>query len=160
MYQAAIQTPVGILQLTADENALISATFIENLPIPNLPQNPITTEAIGQIKAYLDGKLKVFDLPLSLTGTSFQNAVWNELQNIDFGNTRSYMEMAVRLGNKKCIRAAAAANGKNPISIIIPCHRVIGSDGKLVGYAGGLWRKKWLLQHECLHAPLAYSLFQ
>ena len=158
MYQAAIPTPIGILQLCADEHALLSAYFIEQPLQHASPQNALLEETIRQITAYWDGKLKRFDLPLAPQGTDFQKSVWQELLNIDFGNTRTYLEMAVCLGNSKCIRAAAAANGKNPISIIIPCHRVIGSNRQLVGYASGLWRKKWLLQHECFYSPIANTL--
>lgn len=159
MYQAAIPTPIGILQLCADEHALLSAHFIEQPLQCSSPKNAVLEETINQVNAYLDGKLKRFNLPLGPQGTDFQKSVWQELLNIDFGNTRTYLEMAAYLGNTKCIRAAAAANGKNPISIIIPCHRVIGSNRQLVGYAGGLWRKKWLLQHEYFHSPIANSLF-
>ncbi|MCK5677367.1 MAG: methylated-DNA--[protein]-cysteine S-methyltransferase, partial [Flavobacteriaceae bacterium] len=89
-----------------------------------------------------------FDLKLNPQGTDFQQNVWNELQRIPYGKTTSYLDQSKKMGNVKAIRAIASANGKNPIWIIIPCHRVIGSDGSLTGYAGGLWRKKWLLEHE------------
>jgi AraC family transcriptional regulator, regulatory protein of adaptative response / methylated-DNA-[protein]-cysteine methyltransferase len=101
-----------------------------------------------QLKDYFEGKRKEFDLPLVLPGTAFQQRVWAELQRIPIGKTRSYKEQAQNLGNPKAVRAVARANGDNRISIIIPCHRVIGSDGELTGYGGGLWRKKWLLAHE------------
>ncbi|MCF8247966.1 MAG: methylated-DNA--[protein]-cysteine S-methyltransferase [Saprospiraceae bacterium] len=108
-----------------------------------------------QLKQYFEGKRKDFDLPLNLPGTAFQQQVWAELQNIPNGKTRSYKEQAENIGNPKAVRAVAKANGDNRISIIVPCHRVIGSDGALTGYGGGLWRKKWLLEHECnLKLPL------
>jgi methylated-DNA-[protein]-cysteine S-methyltransferase len=97
---------------------------------------------------YFNGNRKTFDLPLDLQGTDFQKKVWLELQKIPFGKTISYKELSLRLGDIKAIRAVAAANGANPVSIIVPCHRVIGSNGSLTGYAGGLWRKQWLLDHE------------
>ena len=101
-----------------------------------------------QLVAYFNGTLKAFDLPLSPAGTEFQQRVWNELLAIPFGQTHSYLDLANKLGDEKVIRAAASANGKNPIPIIIPCHRIIGSDGSLTGYSGGLEKNRWLLQHE------------
>lgn len=101
-----------------------------------------------QLTAYFKGKRKNFDLPLDLPGTEFQKKVWDQLLTIPFGSTRSYAEQAIAIGNPKAVRAVARANGDNRLSIIIPCHRVIGSDGKLTGYGGGLWRKEWLLAHE------------
>ncbi len=112
------------------------------------PPTGIFLECIRQLEAYFSGTLQQFDLPLSPEGTAFQETVWSELLKIPYGETRSYAQMAKELGNPKVIRAAAAANGANPIGILIPCHRVVGSGGKLVGYAGGLWRKDWLLKHE------------
>lgn len=101
-----------------------------------------------QLEEYFSGKRKSFDLKLSPDGTEFQQRVWNELLKIQFGKTRTYKEQSLALGDLKAIRAVATANGANPIAIIIPCHRIIGSDGSLTGYAGGLWRKKWLLEFE------------
>jgi len=111
-------------------------------------QNKHFEELDKQLKEYFDGKRKDFDLPLVLDGTEFQQKVWKELQRIPYGNTRSYQEQAIALGNPKAIRAVAKANGDNRIAIIIPCHRVIGKDGKLVGYGGGMWRKQFLLNLE------------
>jgi AraC family transcriptional regulator of adaptative response/methylated-DNA-[protein]-cysteine methyltransferase len=111
-----------------------------------------------QLKEYFDGKRKEFTVPLVTPGTEFQQAVWKELQNIRFGSTRSYQEQAIALKRPDSIRAVANANGMNRISIIIPCHRVIGSDGHLVGYGGGLKRKKWLLDHEKKHSGKAVDL--
>ncbi len=109
---------------------------------------------IAQLQAYFEGSLLDFDLPLSAEGTDFQQKVWGLLREIPYGQTISYMELAKRLGNTKAIRAVGLANGSNPMAIVVPCHRVIGSDGKLVGYGGDLWRKAWLLQHEMEHAPV------
>ncbi|MCU0371019.1 MAG: methylated-DNA--[protein]-cysteine S-methyltransferase [Bacteroidales bacterium] len=103
---------------------------------------------VKQLDEYFSRDRKTFDLPLDLHGTDFQRRVWNELLHIPYGKTVTYKELALKLGDIAAIRAVAAANGANPVSIIIPCHRVIGSDGSLTGYAGGLWRKKWLLEHE------------
>ncbi len=97
---------------------------------------------------YFNKKRKKFDLPLQPQGTNFQKAVWDALLEVPYGTTVSYFDIAKKVDNPKAVRAAGGANGKNPITIIIPCHRIIGSNGKLVGYGGGLWRKKWLLQHE------------
>lgn len=121
---------------------------------------PTIEATIKQIEAYSSGKLKQFDLPVLLVGTAFQKKVWNALLEIPFGMAISYLELSIRLGNKKAIRAVAAANGANAISIIIPCHRIIGSNGQLIGYAGGLNAKKKLLELEnCLSQTPQLSLF-
>lgn len=114
-----------------------------------------------QLKEYFEGKRREFTIPLVTPGTEFQMAVWKELQNIQFGTTRSYQEQAIALKSPESIRAVANANGMNRIAIVIPCHRVIGSDGRLIGYGGGLKRKKWLLDHEKKYSgkPVDLSLF-
>jgi len=114
-----------------------------------------------QLEAYFEGELHTFDLPLSPQGTVFQKRVWEELKLIPIGKTSTYLRVAQQLGDRKAIRAVGTANGRNPISIIVPCHRVIGSDGSLTGYAGGLWRKRWLLEHEqkMIGADRQLSLF-
>ena len=104
--------------------------------------------AVLQLKDYFEGKRNHFDFPLNPEGTPFQQKVWSALLEIPFGKTVSYLELSKKLGDVKAIRAVASANGKNPLWIVVPCHRVIGTDGSLTGYAGGLWRKKWLLEHE------------
>ena len=111
-------------------------------------QNKYFDELDKQLKQYFEGKRKDFDLPLSLPGTDFQLKVWKELQKIPYGKTRSYQQQAIALKNPKAVRAVAKANGDNRIAIIIPCHRVIGKDGQLVGYGGGMWRKQYLLNLE------------
>lgn len=116
-------------------------------------------EAEKQLLEYFENKRTNFDLPLQFEGTEFQKRVWAELKKINFGETISYLELARQLGDEKCIRAAASANGKNPFAIVIPCHRVIGSNGKLTGYAGGLWRKQWLLEHESKASGTYNKLF-
>lgn len=145
-----LETPVGFLVLTADHKSVIRIDFADKLPekAVNRPTSMLLKKALSQLSEYFAGVRMVFDFPIRPEGTDFQIRVWNELLKIPFGQTASYLEMAKRLGDEKCIRAAASANGKNPIAVVIPCHRVIGTDGKLVGYGGGLWRKKILLQHE------------
>ena len=153
-----INSPLGPIELTATEAALTSVHFVEAQKVispkrTETEPNAILIETAAQLDAFFEGKLQVFDLPLFAEGTPFQQRVWTELLEITYGKTASYLEMAIRLGDEKCIRAAATANGRNPIAIIIPCHRVIGSNGSLVGYGGDLWRKKWLLQHEMQYVP-------
>ncbi|MCB0699697.1 MAG: methylated-DNA--[protein]-cysteine S-methyltransferase [Chitinophagaceae bacterium] len=110
-----------------------------------------------QLNEYFSGERKVFDLPLCYTGTDFQAKVWNELLSIPYGSTKTYMDLTKKLGDVNAIRAVARANGENCLAIIVPCHRVIGSNGDLTGYAGGLRNKKWLLEHEAKHAGTAYQ---
>ncbi|SRX72387.1 methylated-DNA--[protein]-cysteine S-methyltransferase [Aequorivita antarctica] len=144
-----INTPVGILELKGDVEGLASVFFkdIDKVEVSSkIPKE--LKDAVVQLEEYFEGKRKEFSLKLSPEGTDFQKRVWKQLEEIPFGKTTSYQQMANKLGDPKVIRAAASANGKNPISIIIPCHRVIGSDGSLTGYAGGLHRKKWLLEFE------------
>lgn len=139
-------SPIGTLKIFATDNGITSILFTEELG--NNDNHPLLELAVTQLDEYFANKRNTFDLPLAPEGTNFQKRVWDELLTIPFGKTTTYLNMAKRLGDEKVIRAAASANGKNPIAIIIPCHRVIGSDGKLTGYAGGLWRKEWLLKHE------------
>lgn len=136
-----------MLTLEGDELGLQKVYFEEN-PLSVSSESPFLKEAVAQLKEYFDGKRTQFSLALNPDGTDFQKRVWQQLIEIPFGKTKSYQEIANQLGDPKVIRAAASANGKNPIAIIIPCHRVIGSDGSLTGYAGGLPRKKWLLDFE------------
>lgn len=140
------------MELKGNASGLASALFIDNEITPLTDVSEILPEplqkALQQLSEYFKGDRQIFNIPLNPKGTEFQQKVWKELQNVSFGKTASYQQIANALGDPKVIRAAASANGKNPISIIIPCHRVIGSDGSLTGYAGGLHRKKWLLQHE------------
>jgi methylated-DNA-[protein]-cysteine S-methyltransferase len=110
--------------------------------------HPALEECLAQIDQYFQGTRQEFSLQLAPEGTDFQQQVWRELSKIPYGQTASYLDIARAIGNEQAVRAVGAANGQNPISIIIPCHRVIGSDGKLTGYGGGLWRKEWLLTHE------------
>ena len=148
METAFIQTPLGIAKLKGDESGLASITVLND----DIPASTIIPElledTVYQLQEYFDGQRESFSLKLSPNGTDFQKRVWDALQAIPYGKTVSYLDLSKTLGNVKAIRAVAAANGKNPLWIVIPCHRVIGSDGSLTGYAGGLHRKKWLLDHE------------
>lgn len=126
---------------------MAATEFCEEEGDGNRP-NGLTEQTKRQLMEYFSGKRKAFDLPLAITGTGFQKKVWEELRHIPYGKTLSYLGLSRQIGNVKAIRAVGHANGQNPLAIIIPCHRVIGSDGSLTGYAGGLWRKKWLLEHE------------
>jgi len=147
MESVNIQTPLGIAKLEGDKNGIAALSVVEE-GLPSIIIPFYFQEAVTQINAYFSGERKEFDLVLNPKGTDFQKEVWKSLQTIPYGKTSTYLDQSKLLGNVKAIRAVAAANGKNPLWIIIPCHRVIGSDGSLTGYAGGLWRKKWLLEHE------------
>lgn len=146
-YCSILQSPLGPVSIFADEQFVQKITFQEDL-IAEPNENEVTQLALSQLTAYFEGNLKTFSLPLKQSGTAFQQEVWSALLSIDYGLTRSYLQMAKQMNNVLAIRAMAAANGKNNLAIVVPCHRVIGSDGTLVGYAGSLWRKKWLLDHE------------
>ena len=147
------KTPLGTAKIVGDENGIQSVSVLDEDFSTALEETSMKTpdclqECVTQLDQYFSGKRIDFDLKLNPQGTDFQKKVWNELLNIPFNKTRTYLEQSKALGDVKAIRAVASANGKNPIWIIIPCHRVIGSDGSLTGYAGGIWRKKWLLAHE------------
>lgn len=144
-----LETPIGLLKIVGDEEAIKLVTFTEEVlrstdgKVPN-----VVRTAKFQLKEYFEGKRIAFDLQLAPEGTVFQRQVWKGLEEIPFGKTSTYAKQAVKLGDQKKLRAVGAANGRNPIAIIIPCHRIIGSDGSLTGYAGGIERKRWLLKHE------------
>ena len=146
-YCSVLQSPIGVVYVFADEDSVSRITFQES-DTSGLLENQHSKLAAAQLNDYFEGKLTVFSLPLKQSGTTFQQGVWSALQAIEFGNTCSYLEFSKQQNNVLAIRAIAAANGKNKLAIVIPCHRVIGSNGKLVGYAEELWRKKWLLDHE------------
>lgn len=148
MEKAWLQTPLGLLKIEGNDDGLTAVVFSDEVQ-QTTTQIPLKLrDAVGQLQEYFDSKRHSFDLPLNPKGSDFQKRVWQHLQSIPYGKTKSYQSIANELGDPKVIRAAASANGKNPIAVIIPCHRVIGSDGSLTGYAGGLHRKKWLLEHE------------
>ena len=147
-YYSNINSPVGLIEISGDDEFVRSVLFVDEAKEESAALSKALRECKKQLQEYFDGKRKVFELSLSQEGSDFQQRVWGQLIAIDFGKTRSYMQLAKALGDPKCIRAAGTANGKNQLAIIVPCHRVVGSDGKLVGYAGGLHRKKWLLDFE------------
>ena len=144
-----MDSPVGHLLIEADEQGL---TVIDRTDKPlSPPDTPLLTEAVRQLSAYFDGTLTDFDLPLHMTGTPFQLRCWQALRTIPYGETISYGEQARRIGSPRATRAVGGANHRNHISIVVPCHRVIGADGSLTGYGGGLGMKRWLLEHEQKH---------
>lgn len=147
MHKSIINTPLGNLQVTAGAGHITSVHFTEEAT-NNGSLSPLLNECKAQIDAFFAGTLREFDLPLALTGTPFQQDVLREVMNIPFGKTVSYLDIARKLGDDKKVRAVGTANGNNQLLLLIPCHRVIGSNGDPVGYAGGLQRKQWLLQHE------------
>jgi methylated-DNA-[protein]-cysteine S-methyltransferase len=155
-----ITSPIGPLRLTGNGAAItgLYMSVYRHGPVEFAAReqqaDPLLEEASGQLRAYFTGERREFDLPLAPDGSDFQHRVWKALRQIPYAETISYLELARRLGDPRAVRAVGSANGRNPISIIIPCHRVIGADGSLVGYGGGLERKRWLLRHESAYAPL------
>lgn len=147
LYYGYYKSPIGILRIVVDESSLVALDFNEEENKQSDEQSYIK-EVKNQLDEYFKGTRKLFDLNIKINGTDFQNKVWNELTKIPYGETISYKELATRIGNDKACRAVGNANNKNKISIIIPCHRVVGSNKKLVGYAGGLEKKEWLINHE------------
>ena len=148
METSIINSPLGYTKIIGDGDGIASITVL-NSEEQITDINPVELEdCVIQLNEYFEGTRKHFDLKLNPQGTDFQKKVWKQLEQIPYGKTVSYLELSKHLGDVKAIRAVANANGKNPLWIIIPCHRVIGSDGSLTGYAGGLHRKKWLLEHE------------
>ncbi len=148
METCIINSPLGFTKILGNEDGITSVTVL-NSEEKITDIIPVELEdCVIQLNEYFEGARKVFNLKLNANGTDFQKRVWKQLDEIPHGKTLSYLELSKQLGDVKAIRAVANANGKNPLWIIIPCHRVIGSDGSLTGYAGGLHRKKWLLEHE------------
>lgn len=145
-YVDYLSSPIGLVEITATQQGIKSVYFVE--VAGPVQVNPLIDQAKRQLADYFAGRLMEFDLPLSPDGTEFQNQVWEQLTHIPYGETCSYSHIATQLDNPKAVRAVGAANGRNPISIIVPCHRVVGANGTLTGYAGGLERKSWLLNLE------------
>jgi methylated-DNA-[protein]-cysteine S-methyltransferase len=148
-----VQTPIDRLVVASDGSAIVGVWMANAEPderhwADRCARDALLDEARRQLTAYFAGRLEAFDLPLAPNGTEFQRRVWSELTKIPFGATISYADLARRVRNVAAVRAVGAANGRNPIPIIVPCHRVIGSDGSLTGFGGGLPRKQWLLRHE------------
>ena len=146
LFTAVILSPIGQLKITADETSITEIIFTDQ-PVASNP-NRLTALAANQLAEYFIGQRNQFELPLSFQGSDFQKRCLALVDNIPFGKTITYLELAKRYGDRKAIRAVAAANGKNKLAIVVPCHRVIGTDGSLTGYAWGLEKKEWLLQHE------------
>ncbi len=148
METAYLKTPLGVAVLKGDADGLASVSLLDEAQAPEPPLPEVLEDAWYQLKEYFEGTRRQFDLRLNPVGTEFQKSVWAALGDIPFGQTITYLELSKRLGDVKAIRAVAAANGKNPLWVVVPCHRVLGSDGSPTGYAGGLHRKQWLLEHE------------
>ena len=162
MYSTYYHSPVGLLKISGTNDYISEVTFHDTTQKAegnkkHLP--PMLINCVEQLIQYFNAQRRIFELPLNQPGTAFQQEVWNELITIPYGKTISYLELARKTGDTKATRAVANANGKNNIAIIVPCHRVIGSNKDLVGYAGGLWRKKWLLELEAKVAHGVQTLF-
>jgi methylated-DNA-[protein]-cysteine S-methyltransferase len=155
-------SPVGLLKISGTEHYISEVSFFDKIQkVDNKKKNlpPLMIQCIEQLIQYFHGERRVFELPIHQPGTAFQQEVWSELMTIPYGKTISYLELARKTGDTKATRAVASANGRNNVAIIVPCHRVIGSNRELVGYGGGLWRKKWLLEHEAKVAHGVQTLF-
>jgi len=152
---ARLPSPVGELTIGADATGITAIAFPGEVPTAQGADNPspLIREAVRQLRAYFAGRLTHFELPLNPAGTAFQKSVWQALLAVPHGATASYGEIAAAVGNPRASRAVGLANGRNPIAIVVPCHRIIGRDGSLTGYGGGLDRKRWLLAHEQRRRP-------
>lgn len=162
LYYTYYESPIGLIKIGGTENYIAELSFIDNQDqmVHGEPGiSDIIHQCTEELIEFFAGRRKEFTVPVYQEGTDFQKRVWSELLEIPYGKTISYLNLANQLGDPKVIRAAASTNGKNKIAIIIPCHRVIGSDKNLTGYSGGLWRKKWLLQHEFRIANGVQMLF-
>lgn len=151
LYYSFYESPIGLIRIGGTDTYIAELSFIDNKEQITYGEPGISEvihQCTEQLIEFFQGNRRKFDLPIHQEGTVFQTKVWNQLMEINYGKTISYLDLAKKLGDEKVIRAAASTNGKNKISIIVPCHRVIGTHKNLVGYSGGLWRKKWLLQHE------------
>jgi len=151
LHKLDYESPIGVIEIVGTDEAICSIMFAEQDGITNRIQEEtpeLLVDCFDQLEQYFKGVRYEFTFPYIFEGTDFQKTVWNALTKISCAETVSYKDIAVSIGNEKAVRAVGTANGKNKLSIVIPCHRIIGSNGKLTGYAGGLWRKEWLLQHE------------
>ena len=164
LFYKEMESSVGKLKLVASDNALIAVLWERERPnrvklamLQHDPQQPILIETERQLAEYFAGTRNHFDLPLEPTGTEFQKKVWRALQEIPFGQTRSYLDLAKSIGSAKAVRAVGAANGKNPLSIVVPCHRIVGANGTLTGFAGGLEAKAKLLALEARKVSFSVS---
>lgn len=150
-YRAFYRSKIGLLEIRGTKREVLSINFVKRKTRESAPKKKapaVIKKCLSQLDEYFKGKRIKFSLKIRLEGTVFQKKVWRQLNQIPFGQTASYKEIAKALGNERVTRAVGGANHANPLGIIIPCHRVIGKNGKLVGYGAGLWRKKWLLKHE------------
>ena len=147
-YITYLQSPIGIMEITGTEKFILSVEFTmdEYESSKDLPE--VVVQCKKELEEYFSGKLREFSVKTRAKGTPFQKKVWKQLLKIKYGDTSTYLSIARKTGDEKAIRAVGSANGKNPVAIIVPCHRVISEDGKLTGYAGGMWRKQWMLEHE------------
>lgn len=157
-YQSSMKSPLGTLILKSDGQSITEVSFSEK-DVQDTNSCSVLENCQVQLENYFSGKTTSFELPLHPEGTEFQQKVWSELLNIPYGETITYLELAIKLGDPKAVRAVGTANGRNHIAIIIPCHRVIGTGNKLIGYAGGIWRKKRLLELEIKYNPSKHTLF-
>lgn len=161
IYRSIIDSPLGPIEICGNETAIMSLFFLDEDSYPEQDDDMpmVMRECIQQLHEYFKGDRKEFGFRFQAVGTDFQQKIWALLSGIPYGKSISYLELSRRYGDPKAIRAVAAANGKNKLSIIIPCHRVVGSNGKLIGYGGGLWRKRWLLEHEAKFVSGVRNLF-
>ena len=148
IFKAFYDSPIGSLEVAGTEEGILSIEFSKRSAVPAGPPAPCLKECLRQLEEYFEGRRRVFTLRLDLRGTPFEKRVWDELLKVPFGRTVAYRDIAEALGNPRATRAVGGANHRNPVSIVVPCHRVIGADGSLTGYGGGLRRKEWLLAHE------------
>lgn len=160
LYVTYYSSPIGTLEIKSSVDTIHAILFVNAWKGPKLDagemkgdaESSVVKSCTSQLDEYFEGKRRKFDLPFDQKGTAFQQKIWNALLDIPFGKTISYLELSKRTGNIKAIRAVGTTNGKNQLCIVVPCHRVIGANGSLVGYGGDLWRKKWLLDHEAKYA--------
>lgn len=154
------ESPIGLIQIKSINQKICSVLFIDRETEPFTIDTPLNKECIKQLKEYFAGTRQKFEIPHYQIGTDFQQKVWNEVEKIAYGDTATYGVLAYKIGDTKSVRAVGTSNGKNQLAIIVPCHRVIGSDGHLTGYAWGLDKKEWLLKHEIEHSgPVEGRLF-
>lgn len=157
-----LNSPIGIIQIKADDDFIYELDFIEHtVHLETIGhENEITRQCKIELNEYFEGRRTIFNIPTKALGTTFQHSTWEHIKQIPYGKTIHYQKLSLLLGNPKTIRAAASANGKNPILLIIPCHRVIGKNGEMTGYKRSIWRKKWLLEHELKNTVGLFRLFE
>jgi methylated-DNA-[protein]-cysteine S-methyltransferase len=146
-YFSYYKSPIGLIEIVGTPTAITELNFVEERR-QDAASHTYVRKIKQQVAEYFEGKRRTFDIRLALIGTDFQQHVWQRLQTVPYGRTASYQDIARGIGRPAAVRAVGAANGRNPVAIIVPCHRIIGKNGRLVGYGSGLWRKEWLLRHE------------